>query len=67
MNNKQWLLWQMIDMDIEELSRVLSGRCHACVAKTYCKSKYPPNTAKPKCYHIIKRWLQQKHEDGDCK
>ena len=66
MNNQQWLLWKMIDMDTEELARVLNSRCPRCVARIYCKSKYPINGKQPQCYQIIKAWLKQEHEDGEC-
>ncbi len=67
MTNKQWILWKMIDMDTDELARVLSSRCPECVARKYCKSKYPINGKQPPCYQIIKAWLKQEHEDGDCR
>ena len=53
MTNKQWLIWEMIDMHPYELGQILSGRCDTCVARFFCKKEFPPGTAKPKCRHII--------------
>ncbi len=62
MTNKQWLIWEMIDMHPYELGQILSGRCDTCVARFFCKKEFPPGTAKPKCRHIITKWLQQEHK-----
>ena len=63
MTNRQWLIWEMIDMHPYELGQVLSGGCDTCVARPFCKKEFPPNTAKPQCHHIITKWLQQEHKE----
>ena len=35
MTNKQWLVWEMIDMHPYELGQVLNGGCGTCVARFF--------------------------------
>ena len=61
MTNRQWLMWQLIDMSDEELAVKMNGRgwfCDICPKRDRC---YMAN-----CEKEFIKWLKQEHvERGD--
>ena len=59
MTNRQWLMWQLIDMSDEEFRRFLSYK--------YCIHKDTKNNCPRKCIGDcidgVLKWLQQEHEE----
>ena len=57
MTNRQWLIWQLIDISDEELMKLLG--CMVC-------DKYvTPNKPCPDdCYSFLLDWLKQEHKEG---
>ena len=57
MTNRQWLIWQMIDISDEELIGLFG--CKMC-------DKYvTPNKPCPKdCDSLLLAWLNQEHKEG---
>jgi hypothetical protein len=64
MTNRQWLIWQLIDMSDEEFAdRVCGNRevwsCDDCV-----KNKVN-NVSCQGCEEKFHKWLQQEHKEGE--
>ena len=58
MTNRQWLIWQMIDMSDEELLDLFG--CRMC-DKYVTHDKPCP---KEDCYSLLLDWLKQEHKEG---
>lgn len=61
MTNRQWAIWQMIDMSEERFAYqyCLFVGCGKCPVAT----RDMPNIRD--CMHNLRVWLQQEHEEGD--
>lgn len=61
MTNRQWLMWQLIDMSDEELIKEYPGvGCEACR-----KYGVTPNQICTKdCDSLLLAWLKKEHEEG---
>jgi hypothetical protein len=58
MTNRQWLIWELIDMSDEELVKNLWSQCELCTA--YVKQNKP---CPGDCDSLWLAWLKQEHED----
>ena len=63
MTNRQWLIWQLIDMSDDEFADRVCGQgnvwwCDDCVNN---KITYPSSHD---CYKKFHEWLKQKHKEG---
>ena len=58
MTNRQWLIWQMIDMSDKELIKNLSSICELC------NNYITPNKSCPMdCDSMLLAWLKQEHKE----
>ncbi len=59
MTNRQWLMWQLIDMSDEELIKNFGFMCDVC------RKYITPNNQCPKdCDSLLLAWLKQEHKEG---
>ena len=62
MTNRQWLIWQMIDMSDDVLLRTFAGwSCDVC--QMYVRPSDGP--CPTHCDDAIIDWLKQEHKDDD--
>ena len=63
MTNRQWLIWQMIDMADDVLLRTFAGwSCDVCqMFVRRADGPCPPDH----CDDAIIEWLKQEHEDNE--
>jgi hypothetical protein len=60
MTNRQWLIWQLIDMSDDDFVNFLSYSGWFC--SKYCKS----NQCDDMCYDRVVDWINKEHsENGD--
>jgi hypothetical protein len=59
MTNRQWLMWQLIDMSDEEFRRFLDYRY--CIHKD---TRSCPIECEADCLNGMLAWLKQEHEEG---
>jgi hypothetical protein len=64
MTDRQWLIWQLIDMSDEEFRRTLNYKycIHKDVGKKYKRNC--PRDCSEDCLNGMLAWLQQEHEEG---
>ena len=62
MTNRQWLMWQIIDMSDEELIENFGSVCDFC-SKYLTPNKPCPND----CNSFLLAWLKQEHKEGTSK
>jgi hypothetical protein len=59
MTNRQWLMWQLIDMSDEEFRRFLNHKyCLYKDVKGNC-----PRNCREDCSKSMLAWLRQEHEE----
>lgn len=62
MTNRQWLMWQLIDMSDEEFARVVS---FDCIYMIRCNdSKICPDSCGENCREGRVKWLKQEHKSN---
>lgn len=62
MTNRQWLVWQIIDMSDNELQKKYPGfLCDVCA--TYITPNRP--SCSRDCKSLLLDWLNQEHEEGE--
>lgn len=59
MTNRQWLMWQIIDMSDEELIKNFGSMCEVC--KKYITSNKP---CPANCDSLLLDWLKKEYEEG---
>ena len=60
MTNRQWLIWQMIDMSDNELKKKYPGfLCDVCAEYIT-----PKTTCSGECNSLMLSWLNQEHKEG---
>ena len=58
MTNRQWLMWQIIDMSDEELIKNFGSMCDAC------RKYVTPDGLCPKdCDSLLLAWLKKEHTE----
>lgn len=72
MTNRQWLIWQLIDMKDEEFVKIVNAPCAYKEADGHCKIyKEKDGHCNRDCCADCKQgqimWLKQEHESGDCR
>ena len=60
MTNRQWLMWQMIDMSDEDFLKWVD-----CVCVYYQDSEFCPHGCQQKCAEGQLKWLKQEHEENE--
>lgn len=60
MTNRQWLMWQIIDMSDEELKKNFGSMCDVC-RKYVTLNKPCPNDCDP----LLLAWLKKEHKEGE--
>ena len=62
MTNRQWLIWQLIDMDDEKFADKLNGRGWFCAI---CDRENVSICNEKDCKRKFIEWLRQEHEESE--
>lgn len=60
MNNRQWMMWKLIDMSDEDFLKWVNCDCVYYKDKEHCTDGCQQNCAEGQL-----KWLRQEHEVGD--
>ena len=65
MTNRQWLMWQLLDMSDEEFARVVSFDCIYMISCDDSKICPPDDSCGGNCREGRVKWLQQEHVESN--